>query len=141
MGTKRHRIAALWIGGASCALGTGCRSAVTGAGREYPVELKQGETLNVQVTRDDTRITLTNTTARSFGPGTLWINGAFSLPIDGFEIGQTLTFSLADFRNRFDERFRAGGFFATEAPERLVRAQLETDGLMRGFIVVRSPER
>ncbi len=95
--------------------------------RPFPAGLAQTETLDVQVIRKpETKITMTNTTARSFGPSTVWINGRFSAPILGFAAGQTLTLDLYDFRDEFGERFRAGGFFATKAPEKAMHAQLET---------------
>jgi hypothetical protein len=97
------------------------------------------ETLNVQVTRDETRLTLTNTSARDFGPATLWINKSFAKPIDGFAIGQTLNLDLATFTNQFGDRFRAGGFFATDRPHDVVLAEIEEGdtGERYGFIVVR----
>jgi len=52
---------------------------------------------------------------------------------------------LVEFRNEFSEAFRGGGFFATEAPERLVMAQLETeiDGKpqLLGMIVVAEEDK
>lgn len=109
--------------------------------RPFPAELAQTETLDIQVIRrPETRITMTNTTARSFGPSTVWLNGRFSRPIDGFRAGQTLTLDLYDFRDEFGETFRAGGFFATKAPEKIMHAQLETlvdgDSRMIGLVMV-----
>ena len=109
--------------------------------RPFPVELAQTETLDIQVIRrPETRITMTNTTARSFGPSTVWLNGRFNRPIDGFRAGQTLTLDLYDFRDEFGETFRAGGFFATKAPEKIMHAQLETlvegDSRMIGLVMV-----
>lgn len=109
--------------------------------RPFPVELAQTETLDIQVIRrPETRITMTNTTARSFGPSTVWLNGRFSRPIEGFRAGQTLTLDLYDFRDEFGETFRAGGFFATKAPEKIMHAQLETivdgDSRMIGLVIV-----
>jgi hypothetical protein len=109
--------------------------------RPYPAELAQSETLDIQVIREpETIITLTNTTARTFGPSTLWLNARFSRPIAGLRPGQTLRLDLYEFRDEFGERFRGGGFFATKAPEQVMHAQLETevDGESRmiGLIVV-----
>jgi hypothetical protein len=113
--------------------------------RSYPAELIQRETLNVQVFRSIYDIEFTNTTARPFGPSTVWLNARFSKPIDGIAVGQTLRLRLADFRDEHSEAFRTGGFFATETPERLVLAQIQTTGadekpLMLGLIVVRGQE-
>lgn len=128
---------------------TGCNALPTGLANEpvgsydrpYPFDLPQTETLDIQVIRGpETRLTMTNTTARSFGPSTMWINGRFSRPIEGFAAGQTLTLDLYDFRDQYGETFRAGGFFATKAPDKVMHAQLETlvDGESRmiGLVMI-----
>lgn len=120
----------------------GCRSASSPelAGPEYPDEVVQAKTLDIQVVRTETVIRLTNTTARSFGKSTLWMNRWYSHPIEKFGVGETLELSLWDFRDENGEAFRAGGFFATRRPDRLVQAQLETDGSMHGLVVVKGEE-
>lgn len=121
---------------------SGCRSGsdVETAGPVYPDAVLQSRVLDVQVVRDDTVITLTNTTARGFGPSRLWVNGWYSLEIEGFAVGQTLTLSLHDFKDRYGTTFRAGGFWATRRPERLVLAQIEPLGVepreLIGLVVV-----
>ena len=95
--------------------------------RPYPA-IAQSEVLNVQVVRGTTTIALTNTSARAFGPSTLWLNGRYSRPIDGLKVGQSMTLPMAEFRDEFQDAFRGGGFFASEPPERLVLAQIETPG-------------
>lgn len=119
-----HRIAIVL----ACLL-TGCATpiSVTTDRPEYPDHLERGRTLDVQVARKVTQIELTNTTAESFGPSTLWINMWFSHEIDGLAPGQTLRFNLRQFKDQHGEGFRAGGFFATREPERVVLAELETD--------------
>lgn len=109
--------------------------------RAYPPALKQSETLDIQVFRREKRIELTNTTARAFGPSTLWLNAWFSRPIKGLAVGETLDLPLSEFRDENSEAFRGGGFFAAEAPEKLVLAQLETTGaegkpVLFGLVVV-----
>lgn len=108
--------------------------------RPYP-DLKQSEVLNIQVFRRAKTIEFTNTTARAFGPSTVWVNARFCQPIDGLAIGQSKTLRMKDFRDEFQDAFRGGGFFAVEPPERLALAQIETktsDGktVMLGMIVV-----
>ena len=93
--------------------------------RPYPKILIQDSTLDVQVQKSETHIELTNTTARPFGFGTLWINQRYSRPITGFEIGETLRIPLREFRDEFHDPFPAGGFFATGPADNLVQAQLE----------------
>jgi hypothetical protein len=112
-------------------------------GPVYPGRMPAGETLDVQVFRHQTEIEFTNTTARPLGPSTIWLNRRFGRPIDGLEVGQTLRFPLRDFRDRYGESFRAGGFFAVERPERLAVAELQTVGgdgqpVILGLVVVGS---
>lgn len=120
----------------------GCQSGPSAAatGPAYPEEKAQTTTLDIQVVRDETRISLTNTTARAFGKSRLWINRWFSRDIEQFDVGQTLEFDLTEFRDQYGESFRAGGFFATKKPERLVLAQLETADTLVGLVVVARAE-
>jgi hypothetical protein len=145
----RPRAAAALVLLAMAAALTGCNALPTGladtpAGaydRPFPVELAQAEVLDIQVIRGpETTITLTNTTARTFGPSTLWLNGRFGRPIEGLAPGQTLSLNLYHFRDQYGEKFRGGGFFATKQPEQLMHAQLETlvdgESAMIGLVVV-----
>lgn len=94
--------------------------------------------MNIQLLRNETEITLTNTSAQEFPACTMWINRQFSRPIEPLGIGQSITLPLASFRNEYAEPFRAGGFFATEKPDEVVQAQLETESGLVGLIVVGS---
>lgn len=144
----RRALAAACLNVAAClmTLAAGCSSTPTPVpyARTYPPDLKQIATLDVQVYRSVHHIELTNTTARSFGPSTLWLNQWYSRPIDGFASGQTLRFPLSDFRDEFSDPIREGGFFATEKPEKVVLAQLETkEGdatILLGLIVIKGEE-
>lgn len=114
-------------------------------GRVYPKETGRGATLDIQVVRRVSRIELTNTTARPFGPSTLWLNGRFSREIHGLDVGEHVAFSLREFRDEFGDEFRGGGFFASELSERLVLAEIETkqpDGtpVILGLVVVGGQE-
>lgn len=121
---------------ASCSSqGTALRA---NAGPSYPRTLENGGALPIQVIRRVTNIDIANTSARAFGPSTVWLNGRFSHPIEGLEVGQTLRLDLREFRDEFGETFRAGGFFATRNPEALVLCELETEGRMYGLVVVGS---
>ena len=111
-------------------------------GRGYPTDKAQSEVVDVQVIRRGTTLEMTNASSRDFGSSTMWVNKQFARPIDGLAIGQTITVDLRDFRNEFGERFRAGGFFATERSSALSLVQLETDDAMIGLIAVRGePDR
>ncbi|GAB4554361.1 MAG: hypothetical protein Tsb0013_16970 [Phycisphaerales bacterium] len=131
---RHHSLIGLTI----LALLGGCRSGAPAEGRAYPPG-PSAETLDIQVEREETVLRLTNTSARSFGPSTLWVNAGFSHPIDGFGIGETLVLDLGSFVDEYGNRFRAGGFFATRQPHDLVLAELEdgADGTRYGLIVTR----
>jgi hypothetical protein len=118
----------------------------------YPAAAAMGQTLDIQVARDGTRIELTNTTARDLGGSVLWINRWFSRPIESLAPGQHLVLTLRDFEDRYGERFRAGGFFAMERPEVVAVAELQTReadpsgngeprAVLLPLVVVGGPER
>lgn len=138
--------AVVWaVAGLVSAGGCGASAKPREPGRAFPVELDQAGTLDIQVVREETEIELTNTSATSFGPCTMWLNRRFSRPIDGLKIGETLRLRLGDFRDEYGDVFRAGGFFATELPERLVQAHLEVPGpdgapTLVGLVVVAREE-
>ncbi|MEQ8770183.1 MAG: hypothetical protein RIB60_06710 [Phycisphaerales bacterium] len=109
------------------------------APRAYPFEPGQSQVHDIQVFRDGTRLRLTNTTAGSFGPGTLWVNRRFSHPVNGLGVGESLDLDLYDFVDEFGDAFRAGGFFAKQDPDPVVIVQYEAaaDDVMHGFVLVR----
>lgn len=127
---------AMGLVGGSAGLG-GCATGPdeSRAGPAYPA-MDQEQTLDIQVVRDETVITLTNTTVMPFKDARLWLNRWYSHPVDRFDVGQTLELSLWEFYDEFGEPFEAGGFFATRRPDRLVLAQLEADGELYGLVVV-----
>jgi len=114
--------------------------------RVYPFDETRGDVQDIQVFREGTRLKLTNTTATGFGPGRLWVNQRFSRQIDGLAVGQSLDLNLYEFVDEFGDKFRAGGFFATDDPDNVVLVQLEArplddagdDARMHGLIVVRN---
>ena len=116
----------------------GCSSpsTVIGDGPTYPA-MAQSNVINVQVVRDVTKITFTNTTASPLGAGRLWVNQWYSYEFPGLAIGKSMTLDLADFADRYGTKFRSGGFFATEFADRLVQLQLEADDAVTGLVVIR----
>lgn len=102
----------------------GCASGLR-PGPRFPDALRQEATLDVQVVRDSTVIRFANTSARAVGPSRMWLNRRYSREIPPLGIGESMELALGEFVDEFGGRFRAGGFFAAEAPERLVQAQLE----------------
>ncbi|MFN0132840.1 MAG: hypothetical protein ACKVW3_09990 [Phycisphaerales bacterium] len=112
----------------------------------YPRDVPAGPTLDIQVVRDGTEIELTNTTARGFGRSVIWLNRRHGLEIDGLRVGERKRLALREFLDEYSEPFRAGGFFATEATERLVLAELQTEAepgtwRMLGLVVVGERDR
>lgn len=128
-------VAACGVAALALCLG-GCRGAakVTGDGVAYPEGTKVREVLDIQAFRDGTTLTLTNTTPRAFGAATLWANMRFGRDIDGLAVGETLELDLREFKDQFGSKFRAGGFFASERPQRLVLLQIETKGEGAGLM-------
>lgn len=138
----RRAVLSLPLLGASCAWVGGCASTHQPAGdaRAYPAAPARGEVLNIQVFKHPRHVEFTNTTARSFGPCTLWLNGRFSRPIEGIGVGQTVRLPIREFRDEFSESMRPGGFFAIDTPDKLVLAELETEGRFLRLVVIASPE-
>jgi len=105
----------------------------------YPQQKVQARSVDIQVFRDDTVIRFTNTTANAYPASTMWVNRWFSKPIPPLEIGQTMTLKLSEFKDQYGEEFRAGGFFASERPTKVVLVQMEVGEEMLGLVVV-SPQ-
>jgi hypothetical protein len=114
----------------------GCRGpAKIVEGEAYPATLKQSRVVDVQVVRDRTRITLVNTTAQALG-GRLWLNQWWSREVSAIEPGSRVTLDLREFKDRFGGAYRAGGFFATENPDKLVLTQLQSGGELVGLVTL-----
>jgi hypothetical protein len=129
----------VWLGGTGCAEGLRARP---GVGASYPSGMDRSETLNVQVfLRGDSQyVEFTNTTARSFGPSRLWVNRWFSTALDGLAIGETVRIPVGELRDEHGSAFKGGGFFAIEAPDDLLLAELESAERLYGLIVVEEVE-
>lgn len=122
----------------TAALLAGCSTGTTGfvEGPIYPAQLRQARTLDIQVARDETHIRFTNTTASPIPACTMWANAWYSRALEPVAIGETVDLSLFDFKDQFGTAFKAGGFFATEKPTKLVLMQLEFPDELVGLIVV-----
>ncbi|MCB9837966.1 MAG: hypothetical protein H6813_01375 [Phycisphaeraceae bacterium] len=119
-------------------LHVGCASTTpsTQRARRYPSGATHGGTLPIQVIVDGRRVEFTNTTGTVFGPSELWLNQWYSVAIDGLTVGETVSIPIARFIDEHGQQMRGGGFFATEAPERIVYAELRTGDTLRGMPVV-----
>ena len=120
------------------ALAAGCAAkTIPALGKPYPSELPVGAALDVQVFRQQNRLRFTNTSGIVFGEARVWVNAAYSLPITGLAVGQRVDLPLRDFRNDFGQPFRAGGFFATEQPTPVVKAEIVDERGRFSMVVVR----
>jgi len=141
---KKHMICLVSLT-TTALLSSGCRSIpeTVPYARAFPESHVQREVLDIQVFRDDTHIEFVNTTGREFGPSTIWLNQRYGCPIELIEVGQYVKIALEDFRDEYSDKFRDASFFATETPERLMMAQIETSdpanegkSVLLGLIVV-----
>jgi len=112
--------------------------------RPYPAELTQREVLDIHIIKYATEIEFTNTSDRTLGPGTLWLNGRYGKEIEPVPSGATVRYTLADFKDQWNDHFRRGGFWAKDTPEVLYLTQLETgegeSQQLVGFISIRAEE-
>ena len=107
-------------------------------GPVYPMSTERDRVRDIQVFREETELILTNTTAEDFeSGGRLWVNAEYSMPIESLPIGETRRLDLREFVNEYGERFRAGGFFATERPDGVVLVEMEHKGRLDGLVLVR----
>ena len=135
----------LMIGVLACVMLGACQSAPTTSpyARPYPALIaRDPKTLDIQVSRDGKNLDFTNTTAREFGPSTVWVNRWFSRPIDGIKVGESVSLPLGEFKDLYSDSFKAGGFFAKENPDVVVMCELETnpesaEAKMYGLVVVK----
>lgn len=108
-------------------------------GAEYPTKMPQARSVDVQVIRDGTTISMVNTTAKALPKGRLWINAWFSHEFDGLGVGESLTIGLGRFQDRYGKPFNEGGFFGTTRPDKVVLVQVATDSEVVGLVVVGNP--
>ncbi len=123
-------LAAVLLGG--CAAATPAERIA----RRYPLEAPRSDTLPIHVVVDSKRVEFTNSTGTVFGPSVLWLNQWYSVAIDGMAVGQTLSIPISAFVDEHGKQMRGGGFFATEAPERVIAAELRTADGLHGMPVV-----
>ena len=104
--------------------------------RRYPIGAPHAPTLPIQFVIEARRVEFTNSTGAVFGPSVRWLNQWYSVAIDGMAIGETVSIPISQFVDEHGLQMRGGGFFATEAPERIVLAELQTPDGLRGMPVV-----
>jgi hypothetical protein len=108
------------------------------AGPVYPFALHTTDTLDVQVFRDGTDITIVNATATAWPASRIWLNQRFSRSIEGLAAGQTISLNLFTFWDEDGESYPGGGFLSTRTsmPVRLVEIGSGQDTPLIGFIAI-----
>ena len=110
------------------------------ATREYPQELHQTNSVNIQVFRHETSIEIINATTRSFKDFDLWINQRYVHRLESLPAGQTVHVSLWEFYDVRGESFNAGGFWRADEPTsvRLVEIQSSDTEPLVGLVTIPS---
>ncbi|MAO20252.1 MAG: hypothetical protein CMJ35_00100 [Phycisphaerae bacterium] len=109
----------------------------------YPENAPMIEVLDVQLFRDVTTLSFTNTTTTDFPAGTLWLNKRYSAPMPPVAAGETIELDLRQFVDEYGDTYKAGGFFAQREPAPVVLAQIELPGnegeqILYGLVVVQN---
>ena len=112
------------------------------ATQPYPAKLHTTSVADMQVFREDTDLTIVNSTAHSYGDFDLWVNQQFVQHVKALEAGDTVTLSLWDFHDEYGNAFNAGGFFRAYEPAlvRLVEIQPKPNQKMIGLVTIRKEE-
>ena len=110
------------------------------ATRPYPENLHTTDTVDMQVFRNETKIEVVNSTARSYQHFDMWINQRYVAHVESLPAGETVTLSLWDFHDVYGNSFNAGGFFRTveATPLRMVEIQPGPDQRMVGLVTIRA---
>lgn len=112
------------------------------ATRPYPRELHTTGTVDIQVFRDGERLTIVNSTARSYDEVDLWLNQRWMHHVAALPAGATVDLSLKHFHDAFGQSFQAGGFWRSyePTPVRLVEIQPAPEAPMIGLITIRAED-
>ena len=108
--------------------------------RGYPYETPIVRAIDVQVFRKKTTIELVNYTAHSYADFDLWLNERFVRHVERLEAGETLQLSLFEFVDEHGEGLNAGGLLASERPDPIVKAEIETTEGLIGLVAIPDPD-
>lgn len=123
----KHPTAAVVCSAALLMLAGGCSSpGPVRPGETYPTGMTRTEPSNIQLVRQTRTVRMTNTTADSYGPSRIWLNQWYAADIPDLVVGESVELRLSRFEDEFGDSFRGGGFFAAEAPDKIVKAELQT---------------
>jgi hypothetical protein len=115
----------------------GCQKTLR-PGPSYPSTIERLGAVDVQVVTRRGVLEFTNTTAEPLPAGRLWVNAWFSAPTERVEVGETFRVPISALHDEHGETMRGEGFFATEAPEEIYLAELQTNAGLTGLVVVRN---
>lgn len=107
--------------------------------RPYPYDAPILRTLDVQVFRDGSKIELVNHTTQPLADFDLWLNERYVRRIEALPPGESVTVSLYEFLDEYQEPFRGGGLWSTKLPDSVVKAEVQDSEGLVGLIVI--PER
>ncbi len=107
--------------------------------RPYPYDAPILRTLDVQVFRDGSKIELVNHTTQPLADFDLWLNERYVRRIEALPPGESVTVSLYEFLDEYQEPFRGGGLWSTKLPDPVVKAEVQDSEGLVGLIVI--PER
>ncbi len=107
--------------------------------RPYPYDEEILRTMDVQVFRDGSHIELVNHTTQSLSDFDLWLNERYVRHVAALPPGGSVTLSLYEFLDEYQEPFRGGGLWSTQLPEPIVKAEVQTAEGLVGLISI--PER
>ena len=112
------------------------------ATEHYPSELGQGETVNVQVTRDGDAMKIVNGTATDYRDINLWLNQRYLHKVSRIGPGETITIRMGDFWDVWGGGPNPGGLLRwyDPTPIVLVQAQLDEESPLVGFISILDSE-
>jgi len=129
--------------GVQLALAGGCQRGLYDpqqATRAYPSELHGTASIDVQVFRDGSDLTLYNATPHTFRDFDLWVNQRYVHRVDELAAGGQATVNLWNFYDVFGEVINAGGIWRVDEPTpvRHVELQPAPGEPLTGLITIRA---
>lgn len=96
----------------------------------------------MQVFRDNEKIEIVNTTAKTYTDIDIWLNQRYVRHLDLLPAGESVTLSLWDFCDQWGGVINAGGVWRTYTPTpvRMVEIQTSDTEPMIGLIAIRAED-
>ena len=108
------------------------------ATRNYPAELGQVETVNMQVFQLSHSIRIVNASPQNYSDFDLWINQRYMVHVDSLEAGQSIEISMNDMWDVRGDGPNPGGWFRwyDPTPIRLVQIQADQESPLIGLVAI-----